>query len=115
MAIFAVFVVVFLLFSPFLEVVLLFEALGAVGYAPYRAYGQMAKGPGIDQEVKSLAKVYCGMLVADVLVYRLGLTAEEALAALERFVHLGYTRTIVVFATMTFLARATTSPRCNKE
>jgi len=63
-----------------------------VGYALYRAYEQMVKGPSIDQEIISLAREYGGVLVPDVLVYRLGLTAEEALAALERFVQLGYAR-----------------------
>jgi len=47
----------------------------------YRAYEQMAEGPGIDQEIISPAKEYGGVLVPDVLVYRLCLTAEEALAA----------------------------------
>jgi len=68
LAIFVVLAVVFLLFSPFLEVVLLFEALGAVGYALHRAYEQMAEGPGIDQEVISIAKEYGGVLVPNVLV-----------------------------------------------
>jgi len=72
--------------------VLLFEALGAKGYALYRAYEQMIKGPGIDQKITSLAKKYGGVLALNVLVYRLGLTAGEALAALERFVQLGYAR-----------------------
>lgn len=92
LAVLAVLAVVFLLFPPFLDVVILFEALGAVGYALYRAYEQMVKGPSIDQEIISLAKEYGGVLVPDVLVYRLGLTAEEALAALEKFVQLGYAR-----------------------
>jgi len=72
LAVFAVFVVVFLLLPPFLDVVLLFEVLGVVGYALYRAYEQMAKGSGIDQEIISLAREYGGVLVPDVLVYKLG-------------------------------------------
>jgi len=52
----------------------------------------MVEGPGIDQEIISLAREYSGVLVPDGLVYKLGLTANEALAALERFVQLGYAR-----------------------
>jgi len=91
LAVLAVLAVVFLLFPPFLDVVILFEALGTVGYALYRAYEQMAEGPGIDQEIISLAREYGGVVVPDVLVYRLGLTAEGT-RNFRRFVQLGYAR-----------------------